>query len=282
MAECGSEAGYLTLQKDKSADVQLSGCAFAGLSGPGKSRTATCDEGTVRLMSRSRSSEGFSLIETMVAVAILMIVALALTATFVGAAEQTRRADLRTKAIEAGKQQLDRIRSLSYDEATLTSADAGLDDPDWADTYCPVRDGSGNARCSDFTNAIVRTDTSARAAADVTHAKRSVTRNTGSAASPAPSYLNCGVSPTFNCGPVTTRRNGIILYTYIYYNSWTNPVAASFSPNPGQRTTQYKIATVVARFLDPKSGVSGSNARQYASVRMSAVIADVPEIASIR
>jgi prepilin-type N-terminal cleavage/methylation domain-containing protein len=56
--------------------------------------------------------QGFSLVEAMVAILLITVGALALASTFVGAAEQTRRASMRTKALEAASQELDRLRSI--------------------------------------------------------------------------------------------------------------------------------------------------------------------------
>jgi hypothetical protein len=215
----------------------------------------------------------------MVAILLITVGALALASTFVGAAEQTRRASMRTKALEAASQELDRLRSIPYDQLALGTTDPAMNDTDWLTTFCPLRDGAGAPRCSDSVAAIVTDpEVNSSTPADPRQAKRSYGRNTGSLATAA---LDCGATAA-SCRKVTVRRQGILLYVYIYWNNWYMPVANTWSPARTDASSQFKIATVVARFLDPEVGTPGTTARQYATVKLSSVLADVPELGQVR
>jgi len=70
----------------------------------------------------------------------------------------------------------------------------------------------------------------------------------------------------------TVRRNGIILYTYIYWNNWLNTAYGK----------QYKLITVVARFADPKPDLQAALTRRYTTVSLTSIVADIPEVGQIK
>ena len=83
-----------------------------------------------------KGQQGFSLIETVVAITLITVGALALATTFVGSAATNKRVSDRQQALSLARQQIDRIRSLDYGDVALFNDNNA--DSDWADTYCPL------------------------------------------------------------------------------------------------------------------------------------------------
>lgn len=211
------------------------------------------------MQQRLKSQGGFSLIETIVALTLITVGALALATTFVGAAATNKRVAERQQAISAARQQIDRIRSLDYGDVALFD-NAAQDDPDWKETYCPLRI-NGAAKCS-----TLMLDAGSLGALGVDDPRQPKTAPQRNGAN-----LTCtGSAPNPICP--TVRRNGILLYTYIYWNNWANSVL-------GQ---QYKLATVVARFADPKDDISTEDAKRYTTVSLTTIVADIPEVGQVR
>lgn len=211
------------------------------------------------MQQRLKSQGGFSLIETIVALTLITVGALALATTFVGAAATNKRVAERQQAISAARQQIDRIRSLDYGDVALFDS-ALQDDPDWKETYCPLRI-NGEAKCSTL---MLDAGSLGTLGSDDPRQPKTAPQRSGAT-------LTCtGSAPTQVCP--TVRRNGIILYTYIYWNNWANSVL-------GQ---QYKLATVVARFADPKDDISTEDAKRYTTVSLTTIVADIPEVGQVR
>jgi len=220
------------------------------------------------------------------------VAALGFATTFVGAAEQTRRASMRTQALEAAQQELDRLRSLPYDQVAMPANADTFSDPDWAQTYCPVRDADGNPYCEDAatsgvnSNIMVVKDPGSLSFGDQTdprtpkRAPQKIRARPSTASDPAPpaDNLKCD-SP--NCANVTVRKDGIILYTYVFWNNWYTDPSVNW-PDPSAVPRQHKVIVVVARFLDPDASVDDATARQLASVKLSAIAADIPELGQVK
>lgn len=234
---------------------------------------------------RAKGQSGFTLLESVFAIFILSVASLALAATFVGAAEQTRRSHLRVKALEMATQQLDRLRSLPYSEVKHMSGtgDPFYDDYDWRVLFCPLRSDSPEcANLGGMSYRMVQAEASDNFIypsnpADPRRSKRAV--NGSSVSCSASEFVDVG--DWSRCRRVTVKNKGVILYTYIYWNA----CAPASAPLDCADRSQYKIATVVARYLDPQtnnmSDSNRSSIRDYASVKVSAVIADIPELGQV-
>lgn len=202
---------------------------------------------------------GFTLIEAVVAITLITIGALALATTFVGAAATNKRVSERQQAIALARQQIDRLRSLDYGEVALFDANAD-NNPDWKTAFCPLR-LSSTPKCKELV--ISAGALASKGAEDPRQPKSSPQRPTTSTA--------CTTSGSSTTCP-TVRRNGIILYTYVYWNNWLNNALGK----------QYKLVTVVARFADPKPGLPETQVRRYTTVTLTSVVADIPEVGQVR
>jgi len=201
---------------------------------------------------------------------------------------------MRTQALEAAQQELDRLRSLPYDQVAMPSDAATFNDPDWADTYCPVRDDSGDPYCDDAaskgtnSNIMVVRDRAALNFGDQTdpRAPKRAPQKTRARAStaddpaPLPDDLKCS---TPACVNVSVRADGIILYTYVFWNNWySDPTVNWTTPKASNVPRQHKTIVVVARYLDPDASTDGETARSLASVKLSAIAADIPELGQVQ
>ena len=70
---------------------------------------------------RQRSEQGFTLIETSVALVVMMIGGLGIAAVFAYAIRNNTGARDRAAALAVAQQQLERLRNLSYDDAALNA-----------------------------------------------------------------------------------------------------------------------------------------------------------------
>lgn len=203
------------------------------------------------------------MIEAVVAITLITLGALALATTFVGAAATNKRVTERQRAIALGRQQIDRMRSLDYGDVALFST--GRSDPDWASSYCPLRDSSGNPRCAE-PNLILGAGSLPRLADEAAGEDPRDPKTTPQRLASSKACTNSGtVCPT-------VRKNGVILYTYVYWNNWKNTALGK----------QYKLITVVARFADPKPNLPASQARRYTAVTLTSIVADIPEVGQVR
>jgi len=196
------------------------------------------------------------MVEVLVALLLTTIGALAMATTFVGAAALNRQIASRQKAQAYARQQIDRIKSLDYADVSLTADN--MDDTDWSDTYCPLRGDADAPKCA---SSAIRSSLSA------SQLNKDDPRETKIGAQTLSSGKRFKMA-----GAPTVRRKGIILYTYIYGNNWNSP----------STTQQYKIVTVVARYTDPKPGVAQSDAKMYTSVKVTSIIADIPQIGQVK
>lgn len=211
---------------------------------------------------RLKSQGGFSLIETIVALTLITAGALALATSFVGAAATNKRISERQKAIAAARQQVDRIRSLDYGDVALFNTGNLQSNPDWGSTYCPLLvDGAPD--CKDL---MLDAGSLGSLGSEDPRQPKTTPQRTGA-------DLSCNTSGATAICP-TVRRNGIILYTYIYWNNWKNTILGE----------QYKLVTVVARYADPKSepGLSDADIRRYTSITLTTIVADIPEVGQVR
>ena len=218
-----------------------------------------------------KGQQGFSLIETVVAITLITVGALALATTFVGSAATNKRVSDRQQALSLARQQIDRIRSLDYGDVALFNDNNA--DSDWADTYCPLlKEGvtvcASEGSDEDKILSATASDgilTLPQISNDPRYAKTApqLSSNTGLAcATTTASVIKCP----------TVRRHGVILYTYIYWNNWHDT-------NLGK---EYKLVTVVARYADPKDGLPKGQARLYTTASLTAVVADIPEVGQLR
>ena len=205
-----------------------------------------------------KGQQGFSLIETVVAITLITVGALALATTFVGSAATNKRVSDRQQALSLARQQIDRIRSLDYGDVALFKDNNA--DSDWADTYCPLLKEGVTACVDQVQTASLLTPLTSN---DPRYAKTApqLSRHTG---------LDCTTGTVQTCP--TVRRHGVILYTYIYWNNW-------YDTNLGK---EYKLVTVVARYADPKDGLPKGQARLYTTASLTAVVADIPEVGQLR
>lgn len=219
-----------------------------------------------RLVGKVRSPRcrgGFSIIESLVAMWIITIGLLALAMTMNTALATNRRTGERERALELAQQQLDRIRSLPYNQVGLgdptfdLARDPAQGATDWYSTYCPI------STCDD-TSAGGRIITLA---------------NIGpTPANPYTSYSNMLASDPRRAKTVEIGANGqtansiyfsngIVLYTYVYWNDAVKQ--------------QWKVITVVARYADPPSTLTGSQAVAYSSVRVTGIVVDNPGLGQV-
>lgn len=82
---------------------------------------AEIDIRTAGLRGRSRRGEGFSLIETMIAMVVLGIGMLAVAQMIPLALANVSQAGVRTKAVQAAQQRMDNLRSNDFQAAALTA-----------------------------------------------------------------------------------------------------------------------------------------------------------------
>lgn len=205
---------------------------------------------------RLHQTHGFSMVEVLVALLLTTIGALAMATTFVGAAALNRQIASRQKAQAYARQQIDRIKSLDYADVALTQDNMG--DTDWSNTYCPLRGEADVPQCA---SSVIKSSLTA------SQLNKDDPREVKIAAQGLASGKRFKLD-----GAPTVRRRGIILYTYIYGNNWNNTAAAQ----------QYKIITVVARYSDSKPGVAASDSKMYTSVKVTSIIADIPQIGQVK
>lgn len=211
-----------------------------------------------RVTARLRRRHGFSIVEAMIAMLVLSVAALALASTHAGAMFLNKRAADREQALDLIHRQIDRLRSLPYDEVGMLPANdpdaiahdlpaGGVVDgtrlqSDWKDTFCGLPQCATNARWvivpNNTTNPVPLSRPNDPRRGKITQRGTAAENNT------------------------TVRDHGIVLYTYIYWNDAVR--------------RDYKLATITARFLDPQSGQTAAQAKNYASVTLTTVIADNP------
>ena len=86
------------------------------------------------------STQGFSLVEAIVAILILGVALAAIVPGFIFQAETTRNNELRTGGVAAAQQELDRLRRLDFatweDSGTSNTVDSGLREYQVTIVYC--------------------------------------------------------------------------------------------------------------------------------------------------
>lgn len=230
---------------------------------------------TKGMMPKMKSEEGFALVEALVAMFIITVGALALLATFAGAALVNNRTSDRQKALAQATAQLDKLRSLPYADIGLApESGVGLDPgrvhTDWI-RYCPF---DTDAACGDAGVTAYSTDCTIASHAE----PHMVSANT----TPAFTYVAANNDPRKAklvarppgtlTNPNTYLASGPIVYTYIYW--------------PCDQETKrikrdWKVATVVVRFRDPPSTMSTAAAEKFGVVRLSAILVDNPGLGQI-
>jgi len=205
---------------------------------------------------------GFSMVEVLVALLLTTVGALALATTFVGAASLTRQVANRQKATAYAQQQINRMKSLDYLDVGLAEDQKSLADSDWSQVYCPLKKTVAGVEQPACATNVIKT------LANTTSLKRNDPREAKIAAQTLSGNKRFNVH-----GSPSVRRNGILLYTYVYWNNWKSPETTS---------QQYKIVTVVARYSDPKQGLAAEDASRYTSVKVTSIIADVPQIGQVK
>lgn len=117
------------------------------------------------------NQKGFALVETLVAMFLVVVSALALAVTLAGGALINARTADRQQAIAYGEQIIDRMRSLPYDQVGMAASGNAKDQPfdiaagaatdpgrnslDWRLRYCPFQDKNG---CSDTKSPLLDKD----------------------------------------------------------------------------------------------------------------------------
>ncbi len=203
-----------------------------------------------RMSARLARQDGFSIIEAMVSMFVISLAGVAVLATMATGAKVNERAADRKAALALADRQLDRLRSLDYTDAGMLSLaqDARQGDSDWLTDYCPVQGG-----CAPGGRLVTLSPSPTFASLAPSDPRQAKIVQKNPPASSSSSFF----------------ANGIVLYTYVY---WDSAVAAS---------RHYKLATVVARFRDPPSGVTGTAKANYGTVRLTAVLVDDPGIGQI-
>jgi prepilin-type N-terminal cleavage/methylation domain-containing protein len=223
------------------------------------------------MQARSRRQDGFSLVESLVAMVLVVIGALALAAILAGGAAINSRVTDRQKALALAEQQIDKLRSYSYAELGMAPLNgAGLDpgraQVDWRTTFCPMP-SSGN--CGDFTSNATNDPNGGRM---ITLTPNLVYSALKTANDPRqaklPQYGAIAASPATTASSVVS--NGMIAYTYVY---WPYDQAA------GRVRKDWKVITVVVRFRDPANSTAGD--RNFGTVKMSSVVVDNPGLGQI-
>ena len=210
------------------------------------------------------SQSGFSLIEAIVAITLITVGALALATTFVGAAATNKRVAGRQQAISLARQQIDRVRSLEYEDISMFSTNQT--DTDWLTKYCPLINDDGSVACG----ASILNGTALSRVASCPVSLSAACSEEPRQAKIAPQRDGAAMACNPDCP--TVRRNGVILYTYIYWNNWLDSTLGK----------QYKLISVVARFADPRDGLSSTEAKRYTSVTLTSIVADIPELGQVR
>ena len=223
------------------------------------------------------TQKGLSLVEVLVSVVLCTVGALALATTFVGAAALNRQVANRQKALEFASQEVDRMKSLAYEDVAMpTRNKSGNDismDADWAQVYCPLSDG---CIVSSALNSKLLMNSSLSVASlklddprELKIAAQSLKCSQGQSCPTGTKRfdMTCRSASDFNTCP-KVRRGGVILYTYVYWNSTTSQ--------------QYKMVTVVARYRDPKPGLTNAQIKSYTSVQVTSIIADIPQLGQIQ
>ena len=222
------------------------------------------------------TQKGMSLIEVLVAIVLCTVGALALATTFVGAAALNRQVANRQKALEYANQQVDRMKSLAYEDVEMpTTNKDGNDismDADWSQVYCPLADGcvsDSTLNSKLIMNSSLAVDQFVKDDPRELKICAQYIQCSGDSCPTGTKRFNmeCKTAATFTTCP-KVRRGGIILYTYVYWNDISSK--------------QYKMITVVARYTDPKPGLTNEQMKSYTSVQTTSIIADIPQLGQIK
>ena len=250
--------------------------------------------------------EGFSIIEALVAMVIIVIASLALALSMGNAARVNQNSQIRQKAFDAALERLEGVRSLGYTNAGMATGTASTDPTRTArwrgicEAFDPPPSSAeprpgrfigalGDAtKCQNYTTGgdqrnllvinprlVIDPDAEPfdpRMASDteVDIQRRVVGGATGDdntgAAAGASDDCMINASTVFDCG--------FLLYTYIYWppvrcNPGDNPAV---DPPCANIRANYKLVTVVARYADSQ----GDPLRRFAVVTLTSRIYDLP------
>ncbi|MTD47269.1 hypothetical protein GKE82_23990 [Conexibacter sp. W3-3-2] len=208
-----------------------------------------------------RSEGGYSTLEVLTSMLVIVVAATTLASLLSDAGRVNVQTTNRGKAVQYAQQQLDRMRSLPFEDIGLAASDAGSDDSDWL-AQCPVTPcttAAANPGPSD-TGRIVRLSTGRKASA-------ATAAETDPRRTKRPLDTTSLSDGGFNEVP-TAAASDATAYSYVYWND--------------ARDRRYKLITVIVRYDDAPTGDVGTSADRLSNtVRLTAAVPDTPGLTQI-